>query len=144
MCNPSRSIETAFALASAEEPPRARAGGKGSLRVCAAAELEEGGVRIVPNGNSSIGVFRKNGAFFAVRNACPHQGAPLCLGKLTTTYAPSSVHDYEPALEGHVLRCPWHGWEFEITTGKGLYDARSRIKTYATRVDGDGVLWIDL
>lgn len=142
MCDISKSIETAFAIANAGEGPQAK--GKESLRVCLATELEEGGVRIIEHGSSSIGVFRKRGAFFAVRNVCPHQGAPLCLGELSTTYAPSEVHNYKPALEGHVLRCPWHGWEFDITTGKGLYDARSRIKTYATRVDAEGILWIDL
>lgn len=142
MCDSKKSVEVAFAIAREGRRPEAK--GTESIRVCFVSELEEGGVKIVPHGSRSIGVFRRQGEFFAVRNVCPHQGAPLCLGGLHATYAPAGVHEFEPALEGHVLRCPWHGWEFDIVTGKGLYDARSRIRTYATRVDDDGVLWVDL
>lgn len=137
-----KSIEAAFAVAAAGR--RAEAGMRESLCVGPASEIPEGGVKIVQAGARSIGVFRVGGEFYALRNSCPHQGAPLCLGKLQATYAPSAVGEFRPALAGRVLRCPWHGWEFDIVTGKGLYDARSRVKTYATRVDEQGVLWIDL
>jgi nitrite reductase/ring-hydroxylating ferredoxin subunit len=68
-------------------------------------------------------------------NTCPHQGAPLCLGKLNGTYRPSPVHSFVPALEGRVLRCPWHGWEFDVVTGKGLYDRTGRVATFPVIVN---------
>ena len=38
------------------------------------------------------------------------------------------------------MRCPWHGWEFDIVTGKALYDASSRVATYVCEVSSDGDL----
>jgi nitrite reductase/ring-hydroxylating ferredoxin subunit len=137
-----KSIEIAFETVQTRGKPEPTTGK--TLLVGPATEIPEGGVKIVTEGASlSIGVFRVGGEFYAVRNFCPHQGAPLCLGRLHTTHAPSEVGVFDPALEGRVLRCPWHGWEFDIQSGKGLYDARGRVKTYATRVDGEGNLWID-
>ena len=142
MPTPQKPIETAFEVATASR--RAETGNRESLCVGPQTDIAEGGVKIVEHGAISIGVFRVGGEFYALRNQCPHQGAPLCLGKLHTTHAPAAVGEFQPALPGRVLRCPWHGWEFDIVTGKGLYDARGRVKTYATRLDDQGVLWIDL
>ena len=141
MPSPKKSIEAAFEAVYAASPVAPNRGE--SLRVGPAAEIPEGGVKIVSHGTVSIGVFRVEGKFYAIRNYCPHQGAQICLGRLHTTHAPSEVGVFEPALPDRVLRCPWHGWEFDVATGKGLYDARSRVKTYATRVDGEGMIWID-
>ncbi len=138
----SKPLETAFAVAEGSLAPEASGGI--SIRVGPGAEIEEGTCRLVQHGNISIGVYRVNGSFHAIRNHCPHQGAPLCRGTLHATYAPGAVGEYRPALEGRVLRCPWHGWEFDLITGKGLYDARGRVKTYATRVDEEGIVFIDL
>ena len=88
----------------------------------------------------SIGVFNISGEFFAIKNICPHQGAPLCQGSVHGTHRPSPVFTYRPDLQGRVLRCPWHGWEFDIVTGKALYDASSRVATYACEVNRDGDL----
>ncbi len=92
----------------------------------------------------SIGVFNIRGQFFAIRNHCPHQGAPLCLGKIYATYRPVDRQEFEPALEDRVLRCPWHGWEFDIMSGKGLFDRKSRVMTYEVRIDQDDNLIVCL
>jgi nitrite reductase (NADH) small subunit len=91
--------------------------------VCRAEELPPGSRKIVQIGKKSIGVFNVNGTYYALLNFCPHQHAPLCLGKVTG-YSPTSerVGEYPWAREGEIIRCPWHGWEFDITNGKSIFN----------------------
>lgn len=131
-----RAIDQAFRIVEQARPPKARSGRR--ISVCAASAIPAGGRRIVEDGGISIGVFNVGGRFFAVRNVCPHQGAPLCQGTIHATHRPSEVHEYDPALAGRILRCPWHGWEFDIVTGKGLYDATGAVATYPVELDEHG------
>ena len=133
-------LDMAFRIVDEAKPPKARQ--RGRLVVCAASELGVGEKRVVsdPETGVSIGVFNINGEFFALKNVCPHQGAPLCQGSVHATHRPSPVFRYRPDLQGRVLRCPWHGWEFDIVTGKALYDAKSRVATYACEISSEGDL----
>lgn len=98
-------------------------------------EFPEGSRRIVQAGRRSVGVFRVNGAFYALRNDCPHEGAELCLGPLTGTNIPTDrVGEMDWREEGYVLRCPWHAWEFDIRTGQSYTASRARVKTYPVEV----------
>ncbi len=57
---------------------------------------------------------------------------------------PSRPQEYRYGLDDSVLRCPWHGWEFDIRTGRSLFDPeRMRVTTYPTLVE-DGQLFIAL
>lgn len=107
-----------------------------------ASEIGVGEKRIVEAENLSIGVYNIKGEFFAIKNVCPHAGAPLCQGHIQTTHRPSNVGEFDPALEGRILRCPWHGWEFDIVTGQGLYEVNARVATYPMRVEENGDLVI--
>jgi nitrite reductase/ring-hydroxylating ferredoxin subunit len=129
-------LDYAFAVADEAQPAAAKRGTR--LSVCKASEIAVGGKRIVESEGLSIGVFNIGGKFYAIKNVCPHAGAPLCQGHIQTTHRPSGVGEFDPALEGRVLRCPWHGWEFDIISGKGLYDRRSRVATYPVEVDEAG------
>ncbi len=131
-------LEIAFRIAHEAKPPLARQHGR--ITVCPAAELQPGQRRIVDDTQSglSIGVFNIGGKFFAVKNVCPHLGAPLCQGSIHATHGPSDVFAFQPDLAGRVLRCPWHGWEFDIVTGKALYDASSRVASYVCEIDDNG------
>ncbi len=131
-------LDTAFRIVDEAGPPRARE--RGRLIVCAASEIAIGQKRIVsdPETGLSIGVFNIGGEFFALKNICPHQGAPLCQGTIHGTHRPGPVFTYRPDLHGRVLRCPWHGWEFDIVTGKGLYDAATRVATYPCEITDTG------
>jgi nitrite reductase (NADH) small subunit len=131
-----KALDEAFRYAEEARPPKART--ERTLTVCAASEIPVGERRIVEDGKVSIGVFNIRGKFHAVRNYCPHQGAPLCVGKVYPTYRPSDPQEFEPTLEDRVLRCPWHGWEFDIVSGKGLFDRKTRVATYEVRVDEEG------
>ncbi|HSR22379.1 MAG TPA: Rieske (2Fe-2S) protein [Candidatus Eisenbacteria bacterium] len=99
--------------------------------VAPAAEIPPGGRRIVTLEGRSIGVFNVRGEFFALRNACPHQGGPLCQGVLTGLAVPGPPGEYGYLRRGEILRCPWHGWEFDVRTGQSCVDpARTRVRTY--------------
>ena len=101
-----------------------------------ASELPPGSRRIVEAEGRSIGVFNVNGSYYALRNSCPHQAAPLCRGTVTGTTLPSKPGEYIWAREGEIVRCPWHGWEFDITSGQSVFNPHKlRVKTYKVTVE---------
>ena len=115
-----------------------KAVGAGAERVvvCAADELPPGTRRIVTVGARSIGVFNVGGRYYALRNVCPHQGAPLCRGPLTGTTLPGPPGSYRYAREGEILRCPWHGWEFDVTNGRSVFNPHAvRVRKYPVAVE---------
>ena len=62
--------------------------------------------------------------------------APLCKGTVTGTTLPSKPGEYIWAREGEIVRCPWHGWEFDITSGRSIFNPhRMRVKTYKVTVE---------
>ena len=98
-------------------------------------ELTPGGRKIVEVEGRSIGVFNVDGDYYALRNMCPHQGAPLCLGDVTGTAAPSRPGEYIWERDGEILRCPWHGWEFDIKTGRSIFNPhKMRVRSYEVTV----------
>lgn len=99
-------------------------------------ELLPGGVKIVQAEQRSVGVFNVHGRYYALRNMCPHQAAPLCLGSIKGMTMPSKPGEYEWGRDGEILRCPWHGWEFDILTGRSIFNPhRTRVKTYEVTVE---------
>ena len=101
-------------------------------------ELPPGERKIVEVQGRSIGVFNVHGTYYALRNSCPHQGAPLCRGAITGMTVPSKPGEYVWAREGEILRCPWHGWEFDVTSGRSVCNPhRTRVKTYEVTVEED-------
>jgi nitrite reductase/ring-hydroxylating ferredoxin subunit len=102
-----------------------------------ASEIPPGERKIVEVGGRSIGVFNVEGRYYALRNSCPHQGAPLCLGSIQGTFEESRPGEYVWGREGRILRCPWHGWEFDLTTGRSVFNPhRTRVRSYEVTVDG--------
>ena len=107
-------------------------------RVCKVSELPPGSRKIVEIAGRSIGVFNIRGSFYAIRNRCPHQAAPLCRGIITGTTRPSQPGTYVWEKDGEVIRCPWHGWEFDITTGRSVFNPhKMRVKRYEVFVETD-------
>jgi nitrite reductase (NADH) small subunit len=93
----------------------------------------------IPGG--SIGVVRTERGFFAIRNRCPHQGAELCRGNVTSTLEPGEgPFSYRPGMDHMVVRCPWHRWEFAIDSGIAVGQITTKkVVTYAVEVEGDAV-----
>jgi len=74
-----------------------------------------------------LAVFRVNGALCALAGTCPHRGGPLGEGM----------------LEGQVVACPWHGWEFDVTTGANVHAPEISVRRYPLETRPDGV-WAEL
>jgi nitrite reductase/ring-hydroxylating ferredoxin subunit len=71
------------------------------------------------------------GELFAVRNRCPHQGGPLCLGPTTGLLESDAPGQRVYQRHGEILRCPWHGWEFDLRDGRSIVDPQGiRVKSY--------------
>lgn len=83
-------------------------------------DFQDGDRKIIDVNGKSVGVFRVSGRFYAIRNRCPHQWGPLCLGDFApraVSGGPGDVHmDPGPPL----LACPWHGWEYDLATGQSF------------------------
>ena len=98
-----------------------------------AARADEVNVRqakIVQLGGDEIGIFRLgDGSWRAYKNFCPHAGAPVCTGPVSKGAPP-------------ILRCPWHAWEFDLTTGQLVGDAHCELDSYQVEIaDGTVFVW---
>jgi len=99
-------------------------------------EIPPGGRKLVELSGRHIGIFNIDGEFFALRNRCPHQGGPLCEGKLSGLVQSDRPGQYDYSRPGEILRCPWHGWEFDIKTGQSWVDpAKTRVRNYPVTLE---------
>ena len=83
------------------------------IRVARIDEFDELNCKLIEVDGSSIALYKIGEAFHAIRNACPHTGAPLAAGQ----------------LHGCELTCPWHGWTFDLTTGQSTMVPFARLET---------------
>lgn len=93
------------------------------VRIAAVADIPPGNAKAFVVGDREIAVFNVGGAFYAIDNTCPHQGGPLAEGW----------------IEGPVVTCPWHGWCFDVRTGKMTLGEFCEVDRFATRVEGPDV-----
>lgn len=107
---------------------------------CGVAEIPKGGRTLVKLDGISIGIFDVHGGLVAVRNVCPHASAPVCLGQVRGTTMPGPPGRLHWGRDGEILACPWHGWEFDLLTGKALADKRRHLRRYPVRVEGDSII----
>ncbi len=99
-------------------------------------EIPPGERKLVELEGRSIGVFNIKSEFFALRNRCPHQGGPMCEGKLTGFVTAEKPGEYQYTREGEVIRCAWHGWEYDVKTGQSWVDpATIKVRAYDVHVE---------
>jgi nitrite reductase (NADH) small subunit len=113
------------------------AGGSTTERAVALplAELPPGTSTTVKAFGTTVAVFNVEGQVFALSNHCPHHGGPLCHGRISGAVLPSQPYEYRYGREGRVLTCPWHGWEFDIESGRTIFDPSVRVKIYEARIE---------
>src|SRR5207302_8394110 len=102
-----------------DEPSGAR-----SLRVASASDVPAGTGAVVNAGGRLLALFNVDGTFYALDNTCLHRGGPVGEGD----------------LDGTIVTCPWHGWEYDVRTGANTINPAARLKTYEVRVEGDDIL----
>jgi len=83
-------------------------------------DVPPGSVVHVEADGEEIALTNRDGNFYAVQGACLHLGGPLGEGKI-------DVDEY--------LTCPWHGWKYDVTTGKNDFDLAIQLKTYEVHVE---------
>ncbi|WP_447971318.1 Rieske (2Fe-2S) protein [Nitrospira sp. M1] len=71
----------------------------------------------------SFAVFHVNGAYCVIDNTCVHRGGPLGEGE----------------LDGDIVTCPWHGWEYNVKTGACTNNPAACVKTYNVTVEGSDI-----
>lgn len=100
-------------------------------------EILTGEFKVVSVGGREFGITNVNGEYRAVRNVCPHQGAPVCRGTVDGTWLASAPGVFEWGRDGEILRCPWHGWEFDLQSGKALFDPTVRVQVLRVEIEQD-------
>jgi nitrite reductase/ring-hydroxylating ferredoxin subunit len=108
--------------------------------VAQAQELPPGERKIVAVNGREIGVFNVKGEYYALLNYCPHRAGPLCHGRVGPLVTSEDVYQVAFEREGEILKCPWHMWEFDIRTGRALFDPKMIVRTYEVRQEGSEVI----
>ena len=99
-------------------------------------EFPPGSRKLVTIEGRPIAVFNIQGELFALLNRCPHQGGSLVDGRLIGLVEAPEPGNYCYSRPGEILRCPWHGWEFDVRTGKSWCEpSRIRTKAYEVAVE---------
>ena len=88
------------------------------------ADLSVGAGMVVQVEGKEIALFNKEGSFYAIDNSCSHQGGPLGEGY----------------LEESTVTCPWHGWEYDVTTGVCRTNPAAHQAQYKVKVEGEDIL----
>jgi len=110
----------------------------------APADLADGAHRVQLEDGRGLVVVRWQERWWALRDRCPHQGARLSGGVVSGRVPPClpgeqiTVIDDEP-----VLVCPWHGWEYDVATGRCLHDPEIRVRAYQVKVE-EGRVWVEV
>jgi nitrite reductase/ring-hydroxylating ferredoxin subunit len=111
--------------------------------VAKAADLPDGDRRIVTAGPHEIGVFHKDGAYYAYSNYCVHAGGPACEGilinKVVDIIAPDRTYQGQTFSNDLHFVCPWHGYEYDIKTGECVGDRRLKLRKYDVVRRGDDI-----
>ena len=112
-----------------------------TYRIGAVSEFKEGTKKVFNLGENEVGVFRLGGQFYAWYNICPHQGGPVCIGRLYPR-----VHenlDENKKSHGRLydenhfnIVCPWHGLEFDVRTGKHPGNDEIALDALPIQIDG--------
>jgi len=94
------------------------------VRVAKAADVPPGSGRVVVVLGHPVALFNVDGRFYALSNVCLHRGGPVGEGE----------------LDGPVVTCPVHGWEYDVRTGANTINPAARLRTFEVRIEGDDVL----
>jgi nitrite reductase (NADH) small subunit len=100
---------------------------EGFVTVARVEDVPPGSVVRVRAGEEDLALANVGDELFAVQGHCIHLQGPLGEGR----------------LEGHVLSCPWHGWQYDVRTGENEFDRAIRLRTYEVRVE-DGEVQVRL
>jgi nitrite reductase (NADH) small subunit len=93
------------------------------LRAAKKTEVPEGSIREFQLDGKTVAVANVSGKLFAINNVCLHRGGPLGQGDLA----------------GKVVTCPWHGWQYDVTSGKVATNPAVGVETYPVEIRGEDI-----
>jgi nitrite reductase (NADH) small subunit len=93
------------------------------LRVAKKEEVPPGAVREYALDGKAVAIANVAGKLHAINNICLHRGGPIGQGDLS----------------GQTVTCPWHGWQYDVTTGKLTNNPAVGVETYPVEVRGDDI-----
>lgn len=97
------------------------------LRAARRDEIPVGTIREIRLEERTIALANVDGRFYAIDNVCLHRAGPLGKGKLA----------------GSVVTCPWHGWTYEVSSGRVTFNPEMNVRTYPVEERGDDI-WVDV
>jgi nitrite reductase/ring-hydroxylating ferredoxin subunit len=95
-----------------------------SVRVAKVTDVPVGQGLVVQAGDRTLALFNVDGAYHAIDNVCPHRGGPMGDGD----------------LDGQVAICPWHGWRWDVTSGRNVNNPAVRVACFPVTVEGEALL----
>lgn len=93
------------------------------VRITGTADVKPGQGIVAEVNGKTLAVFNVEGNFHAIDNTCLHRGGPLGEGD----------------VEGSVVTCPWHGWQFNVSTGACVNNPSAKVEVYQVKVEGTDV-----
>ena len=87
-------------------------------------DIPNGSGKVIEVGGKEVALFNEDGQFYALDNTCPHQGGPLGDGY----------------LEGGIVTCPWHGWQYDVKSGVNPVESSIRTSSFRVKVEGEDIL----
>ena len=94
------------------------------VKVASLADLKPGQARTVDLNGNAVALYNVEGTVYATANTCAHRGGPLGEGMVS----------------GTSVSCPWHGWEYDVTSGQCAMDPSIAVQKYDVKVEGDDIL----
>ncbi|SIO62984.1 nitrite reductase (NADH) small subunit/3-phenylpropionate/trans-cinnamate dioxygenase ferredoxin subunit [Singulisphaera sp. GP187] len=94
------------------------------VKMAELSELPPGGSKEVEHDGRIYALFNVDGKITAIDGICPHQGGPLAEGP----------------LDGTLVTCPWHGWQFDVCSGKTPMGSKLKQTVYEVTVEGQDVM----
>lgn len=117
------------------------------VKVAQVDEFEDGDRKLIEIDGVEIGIFHVDGQYHAILNNCPHQNGPIATG-VTKRKVVADVpetgewvdEEYDP--DSMVVRCPFHGWGFDLESGDNVADPENApgVPTFDLIVEGGDVL----
>ncbi|HEY4491971.1 MAG TPA: Rieske (2Fe-2S) protein [Acidobacteriota bacterium] len=92
-------------------------------KIAETSDIPSGQGKIFEIDGNQIAVWNVAGRFYAFQNVCPHRGGPVGEGE----------------LEGNIITCPWHGWQFDVTSCVSLINPAARLVRYDIEVEGNSI-----
>ena len=94
------------------------------VKVAQKSEISAGGCHTVDVGGTPVALFNVDGSYHAIHDTCLHRQGSLGKGE----------------LDGNLVTCPLHGWEWDVTTGENSDNPEVRVQRFECRVEGDDIL----